>query len=226
MTALHVLYSFRRCPYAMRARLAVAASGRSCQLREVVLRNKPAAMLQASPKGTVPVLVPADGPVIDESLDIMLWALRRNDPQQWLQPESGSPDDAFGLVAECDGPFKQNLDRYKYPPRYPDADPQACRDAAAAWLAGLNQRLTKTPFLMGNRASIADVAIFPFVRQFAHTDKEWFSAQAWQALTAWLNAWLQHPLFEQVMVKVPAWQEGQAVVVFPGPGDAQGAPPR
>jgi glutathione S-transferase len=117
-----VLYSFRRCPYAMRARMAIAVSGQRCELREVVLRDKPAELLAASPKGTVPVLVDVDGSVIAQSLDIMLWALRRNDPERWLQPDGGTLDDMLSLIAECDGEFKRNLDGYKYPGRQPGAD--------------------------------------------------------------------------------------------------------
>lgn len=217
MSSLPVLYSFRRCPYAMRARLALAVSGRQCELREIVLRNKPQAMLSASPKGTVPVLVLPDGRVLDESLDIMRWALHENDPQQWLQPEGGTLADAMALVAWCDGPFKHNLDRYKYPPRYvhENVDPVACRDAAAVWLQTLNDRLHEGGYLLGSRPCIADTAIFPFVRQYAHTDGEWFAGRPWPNVHAWLQGWLASPLFGAVMPKFPVWQAGTQGPAFP-----------
>ena len=123
MSALPVLYSFRRCPYAMRARLALAVSGQRCELREVVLKAKPQGLLQASPKGTVPVLVLPSGQVLEQSLDIMLWALGQHDPQSWLHPSQGTQAEMQALIAECDGPFKQALDRTKYPTRYPECNP-------------------------------------------------------------------------------------------------------
>ena len=139
MNALPVLYSFRRCPYAMRARLALAVSGQVCELREVVLRNKPQGLLQASPKGTVPVLVLPGGQVLEQSLDIMLWALAQHDPEGWLAPSNGTVAAMLALIAECDGPFKQALDRCKYPSRYPDADMDAehAQAACLSWRSSL-----------------------------------------------------------------------------------------
>jgi glutathione S-transferase len=213
--SLPVLYSFRRCPYAMRARLAIAASGQACELREVVLRDKPASLLQASPKGTVPVLVDTTGAVIDQSLDIMLWALGRNDPQGWLAPQDGTLQQALELVAQNDGPFKQSLDRYKYPVRYGLDDGVPAREAAVPWLLDLNQRIERTGFVLGTRTSLADMAIAPFVRQFAMTDAAWFANQPWPALQAWLHAFVQSELFVQVMPRFDQWQEGTAGVRFP-----------
>jgi glutathione S-transferase len=162
--ALPVLYSFRRCPYAMRARLALAVSGEPYELREVVLRDKPAELLAASPKGTVPVLVLPGGTVIDQSLDVMLWALRRQDPENWLLPPRGAIADMLALVAGNDGDFKRNLDRYKYPHRYPEesaGDAQAFalkhRAQGAAWLATLDGMLVDG-WLFGPRVSLADLA--------------------------------------------------------------------
>src|SRR5690606_33359264 len=132
--SLPVLYSFRRCPYAMRARSAIVVSGQSCQLREVVLKSKPRALLDVSPKATVPVLVDTDAGVVDQGLDIMLWALRRSDPHRWLMPEQGGLDDMMALIAECDGAFKFRLDRYKYPQRYSLMSGESFRDEACAWL--------------------------------------------------------------------------------------------
>ena len=210
--ALPVLYSFRRCPYAMRARLALAVSGESYELREVVLRDKPAELLAASPKGTVPVLVLPDGTVIDQSLDVMLWALRRNDPQSWLLPPRGSLDAMLALVAGNDGDFKRHLDRYKYPNRYPDesaedanAFAQHHRAQGAAWLAKLDGMLTEG-WLLGARTSLADMALLPFVRQFAHTDAAWFAAQAWPRLQAWLAGFEASALYAAVMGKHAPWR--------------------
>ncbi len=212
-SALPVLYSFRRCPYAMRARLALAVSGEPYELREVVLRDKPAELLTASPKGTVPVLVLPDGTVIDQSLDVMLWALRRHDPQNWLAPPQASVHEILALVAGNDGEFKRHLDRYKYPNRYPDesaGDAQAFalrhRTEGAAWLARLDDML-EGGWLLGARASLADMALLPFVRQFAHTDAAWFAAQAWPRLQAWLADFEAGALYAGVMGKHAPWKE-------------------
>src|SRR5690606_39916647 len=153
-----ILYSFRRCPYAMRARLAIAVSKQQCELREVILRDKPPALLQASPKGTVPVLVLPHGKVIDESLDIMLWALGQSDPEGWLKPQHASHDEMMALIATCDQDFKPALDRYKYPDRYEGADAMANRAAGAAWLSGLNSRLERSAYIYGQKPCLADAA--------------------------------------------------------------------
>jgi glutathione S-transferase len=212
MGALPVLYSFRRCPYAMRARLALAVSAQPHELREVVLKNKPADMLAASPKGTVPVLVLPGGEVIEESLDIMRWALARHDPAQWLSPPQALQQEMNALIAVNDGDFKRHLDRYKYPNRYPqESEGDAAgfalkhRNEAALWLAQLNNRLA-SGWLMGSQASLADMAILPFVRQFAHTDADWFAAQSWLRLQGWLAAFEGSALYAGVMGKHVAWQ--------------------
>jgi len=210
-----VLYSFRRCPYAMRARLALVASGTVCVLREVVLATKPAALLQASPKGTVPVLVLPDGKVLEQSLDIMLWALRRKDVQHWLPTHPQEMNTVLQLIAACDGDFKHNLDRYKYPNRYALPDGAGHRDVGAQFLLMLNGRLSIQRHLMGEHFGLADAAIAPFVRQFAHTDPAWFANQPWQALQQWLQNFEASPLFATVMEKYAAWTEDQAVVLFP-----------
>jgi glutathione S-transferase len=215
-TTLPVLYSFRRCPYAMRARLALIASDTRCELREVVLRDKPAEMLAASPKGTVPVLVMANGAVLEQSLDIMLWALRRNDPQRWLQPDAGTADDLLALVAACDGDFKPQLDRYKYPGRFDDAE-HAARERGAAFLRELEARLSASPHLAGTHATWADAAVMPFVRQFAMVDAAWFDAQPWPRLHAWLSAWTASELFARAMPKYAPWKTGEAGIGFPFP---------
>jgi glutathione S-transferase len=205
---LPVLYSFRRCPYAMRARMALLVSGQACHIREVVLRDKPSQMIAASPKATVPVLVLADGRVIDESLDIMHWALGQNDPEDWLDG-----DDAE-LIAQNDGPFKQHLDRYKYATRH-GSDPIAHREAALAILTGLEARLKDRGNLCRESRSLADMAIMPFVRQFAATDRDWFAVQPLPRLQAWLTRHEASALLEQAMVRLPPWRQGDAPVVWP-----------
>ncbi|MBC7377648.1 MAG: glutathione S-transferase [Burkholderiaceae bacterium] len=210
-----VLYSFRRCPYAMRARLALAASDTVCELREVVLAHKPAALLQASPKGTVPVLVLPEGVVLEQSLDIMLWALRRNDPQQWLPGAEQDMVDALKLIRECDGDFKVQLDRYKYPNRYALPDGLGQRAQGANFLRMLDQRLAGQSYLTGERFGLVDAAIAPFVRQFAHTDPAWFASEPWPALQQWLATFEASGDYAKVMNKLVAWTEGQAVQRFP-----------
>ncbi|MBO9647244.1 MAG: glutathione S-transferase [Variovorax sp.] len=215
--ALPVLYSFRRCPYAMRARMAIAASGVRCELREVVLRDKPSELLEASPKGTVPVLVDTQGVVIDQSLDIMLWALRSHDPEGWLRPSQGTLDDMLALIADCDGPFKRHLDGYKYPDRQPEPERDAAmhREAGAVFLKALDARLQSSRCLFGDNPALADIAIAPFVRQFAQVDAGWFDAQPWPRLLEWLSARLNAPVFEQVMDKHPQWRAGSPGITFP-----------
>lgn len=203
-----ILYSFRRCPYAMRARLALLASGTVCELREVKLSAKPAEMIAASPKGTVPVLVLPDGGVIDQSIDIMRWALDQSDPDAWL-----AGDDA-ALIAANDGPFKHHLDRYKYPARH-GADPVEHRGAGLAILRGLDERLGQGAYLCGPRPTLTDMALLPFIRQFAETDRGWFEDQAIPAVQAWLAGFLASTLFDQAMVRVTPWALGEAEVVFP-----------
>ncbi len=200
----------------MRARSAVVASGLVCELREVVLRNKPQALLDASPKATVPVLVDSDGTVIEQSLDIMLWALGHNDPLAWLPSATGDLSAMTGLIAECDGEFKHHLDRYKYPQRYDNTDGRVHREEAASWLLQIESRLAHNSFLLGANQTMADAAIAPFVRQFAHTDLEWFEDQSWPRLQAWLQQWSQSALFERIMGKYPPWTPGQAPLLFPG----------
>ena len=216
---LPVLYSFRRCPYAMRARLALLASAKGCELREVLLRDKPAEMLAASPKGTVPVLVLNDGTVVDQSLDIMLWALRRSDPDGWLQPSNGTLEDGLALIVECDGDFKAQLDRYKYPGRYDAADGTADgtlpRDRAVPFLRHLEDGLAASRWLAGAKPGLADGALMPFVRQFAAVDPAWFALQPWPRLQAWLDEWTRSRLFLQAMQRYPRWSAGTPGDAFP-----------
>lgn len=203
-----ILYSFRRCPYAMRARLAVAASGVTCILREVKLSAKPEPMLAASPKGTVPVLILPDGKVVEQSLDIMHWALGQADPEGWLMR-----DDA-ALIARNDGPFKQALDRYKYPERH-ECDPLEHREHGLGFLRDLDERLAAHGQLCGPARGLADMAIMPFIRQFSAVDAVWFEGQALPHLKRWLAVHLASPLFGTVMARFTPWREGDAPLFFP-----------
>ncbi len=200
MSEIPILYSFRRCPYAMRARMALLISGTAYAHREVLLRDKPAAMLAASPKGTVPVLVLVDGTVIDESIDIMHWALVQHDPEHWL-----SNFDAE-LIEIFDGTFKHHLDRYKYAKRY-DADPLTHRAAGLAMLVELDLRLSGQNYLGGATRGFSDIALFPFVRQFAAVDADWFATRAPVTLRKWLAALIASVLFQRAMVPISPWAE-------------------
>lgn len=210
MTDLPILYSFRRCPYAMRARMAIAVSGTKVELREVVLRDKPPELLDASPKATVPVLVLPDRRVIDESLDVMHWALRQHDPKNWFAGNDPA------LIAANDGPFKHALDRYKYPHRYALEDSSPFRAAGLAWLEELEDRLTSGTYLSDAEPGLADIAIFPFIRQFAATDRTWFDEQAIPKVQTWLDKLTASELFNSVMVRYPQWRAGDVGIDFPG----------
>lgn len=190
----------------MRARLAVLASGVHVELREVVLRNKPDAFLAVSPSATVPCLT-YEETVVDESLDIMIWALDRNDPRGWLNmPAAGNE-----WIARADGPFKHALDRTKYATRYPDQNAAEHRADACTFLKDLDDALC--PWLF-DRPSIADFAILPFVRQFAFIDKPWFDAQPWPNLHLWLETFLNSHDFHAIMQKYPQWQPSDRPLVF------------
>jgi glutathione S-transferase len=201
-----ILYTFRRCPYAIRARLAIAVSGAEVEQREVALRNKPQAMLALSPKGTVPVLQLVDGSVIDESFDIMRWALAQNDPENWLGENASALNAALNLIQENDGPFKYYLDRYKYADRYPEHAADYYRDQAATFLQRLDDALGANKYLLGDRPSLADMAIFPFIRQFSAVDKDWFYSSRYTHLIKWLDELLASTLFEGVMKKNDCWR--------------------
>lgn len=188
----------------MRARMALHYAGIAVDIREIVFTAKPAHMLQISPKGTVPVLVLPDGVVIDESLDIIRWALQQHDPEDWL----GSPSQlaqAERLIAENDGPFKRALDRYKYAIRFPEQPPEAYRAQGEIFLQQLELCLQQQSCLLGERTTMADVAIFPFVRQFSMVDQAWFDQAPYPRLQAWLQAWLESERFAAVMQKYPAY---------------------
>lgn len=213
---LPVLYSFRRCPYAMRARLAIQYSGIPVELREIVLRNKPAQLLQASPKGTVPVLILPDGQVIEQSRDIMLWALNQSDPDNWFcrqNPADQSVQSA--LIDHNDQIFKKHLDQYKYPERYPAHSQSHYQQLGGHFLQDLEQRLQQTAFLMNEQISMADMALFPFIRQFAAVDPLWFNDAPWPKLKQWLDFFCTSSAYQCVMQKFKPWQTGADRLIFP-----------
>ena len=213
---LATLYSFRRCPYAMRARLAIAQSGIQCELREVVLKDKPQQLIELSPKATVPVLLTADDKVIDESIDIAFWALAQHDPDNWYQSlTSEQHEQMLALIENNDGEFKYFLDRYKYADRYPEQDERFYREQGEKILTRLEQLLTEYDCLLRDSWTLADIALLPFIRQFAFVDKDWFDSSPYPRVRAWLEAFLESDLFRSVMKKYPQWQEGDEPVVFP-----------
>ena len=226
-TALPILYSFRRCPYAIRARLALAYAGFSCELREIKLRDKPQAMLEVSPKGTVPVLVLPDGRVIEQSLEVMLHALQAPDARDadgWLQPTDGTLEQMLALIERNDQFFKPALDRSKYPDRYSAEQVAEATRVADEWLGSLDQRLTDTGYLFGLNPSLADMALRPFVRQFAAIDTDAWAAKPWPHLQAWLQRFLDSALFAEVMETHPVWIPGTTgPVAFEGKQPATSA---
>ena len=215
MTAysLSCLYSFRRCPYAMRARLGLLFAELPVELREITLKNKPAKMLAISPKGTVPVLQLADGVVIEESREIMEWALEQQDPQELLNPKTLHQGNT--LIEQNDQEFKYWLDRYKYADRHLEMTQTEYRQKGEAFLQILEALLTKNTYLLGDSVTIADIGIMPFVRQFAHVDRDVFYSLPYPKLQIWLKNWLAHPLFIQAMTKFQPWQDGDEPVIFP-----------
>ena len=225
--SIPILYSFRRCPFAMRARLAIAVSGQTTRLREVVLRDKPPCLLEYSPKGTVPVLVLPDGMVMDESVEIMQWALDQSDPEGWLRPQAGERGDMLGLIEMNDGDFKWHLDRYKYASRYAEErssasnansmSPLEHRKAAETFLVRLEEKLASNPYLFGTCPSLADFGIAPFVRQFAQTDPDWFRDAPYPQLRRWLQWFVESECFKGVMTKYKRWHSGDEVTLFPQP---------
>ncbi|MEE8387805.1 MAG: glutathione S-transferase [Acidiferrobacterales bacterium] len=209
-----ILYSFRRCPYAIRARLAIRVSGIQVELREVLLADKPEEMLACSAKGTVPVLLLPDGSVIDESWDIMLWALKQNDPEHWLPSDAAVMDEIAGLVEQNDGEFKQSLDRYKYADRFPEQPMETYRQQGELFLQHLEARLAQTRYVVGAKLTVGDMALLPFIRQFANVDREWFDQTPYLKLRAWLELLLESPLFSDVMIKIPRWVSGNPAHLF------------
>ena len=207
-----VLYSFRRCPYAMRARLALSRAGIGVELREILLKNKPGAMLAVSSKGTVPVLQPGYGQVIDESIEVMRWALSHNDPDDWLTADPGLTQQ---LIDENDDSFKTALDRYKYFTRHPEHPPEHYRAQGEIFLQKLEEQLGlhDGKGLVRPGTSLADMAIFPFVRQFAGVDAGCFEKAAYPLLQRWLSGHTNAPYFAGIMKKYPLWLDGGARII-------------
>jgi len=215
---LPILYTFRRCPSAMRARMALAYAGINFEIREVVLRAKPTALLDLSAKATVPVMLIGDR-VLDESLDIMNWALEQQDPDGWLDYDEATLARMNSLIEACEQDFKPNLDRYKYADRHPELTQQQHRVLAEAFINQVDAQLSReqasgNDYLFGPKPGYADVAVFPFVRQFAYVDIEWFKTSAYAPLRFWLDHFLSSTLFQAVMAKYPAWQEGDSPRYF------------
>lgn len=201
-TPLPLLYSFRRCPYAMRARMAIYAAGIAVQTIEVSLKDKPKDLLKHSPKGTVPVVITASGKVIDQSRDIMQWALKQADPDNWLlQNHTLKQQQMTQLVDSCDAEFKPWLDKYKYFNRYPEQSQLEYRQQAETFLRKLETNLSQHNFLVDEAMRFADVAIFPFVRQFAGVEPQWFTASPYGHLQQWLQRCVDAPLFSAIMAK-------------------------
>ena len=211
-----ILYSFRRCPYAIRTRMALLYCGVSVELREVILKSKPESMLLYSPKGTVPVLVLEDGRVIDESVDIVNWALSIRDPLQLKCALSRAELDELKCLQEAnDFVFKPHLDRYKYADRHPEGSALEYRNNCQDFIESLESRLERTSFLMGEYKTVADILLLPFVRQFAHVDKKWFDTTEYFHVRRWLSDEIESSVFSKVMKKYPPWNPEQQQIIFP-----------
>lgn len=224
-----ILYSLRNCPYAIRARIAIFKAQQTIMLRDVVLSNKPDEMIAASPKATVPVLVLNDDSVIEESLEVMLWALEKNDPNNLLhslnkcENENGNRydskntlDEMLALIHIFDDEFKVCLEQYKCAKRYKEINLIDCRIACESFIQMLENRLTSHLFLMSNQESLADIALLPFIRQFARVERQWYLQSPYPKVKQWLNNYLQSSMFTKVMAKYPLWLENHEVVLFGG----------
>jgi len=209
---LPILYSFRRCPYAMRARMAIHISDQRCELREVLLRDKPPSMLQYSAKGTVPVLILQDGKIIDESLDVIDWALNLNDPDDWQR--SKDKEKTKELIKINDGEFKYHLDRYKYSKRYDNEDPEFHRKKCLKFIESINNELNNSEYIFDDNISYADIVLLPFIRQFRIADIEWFDSLPYDNLKKWLSSFLGSSLLNSIMKKYDLWKEGDKSIVF------------
>ena len=213
--SLPILYSFRRCPYAMRARIALHYSGINCELREVALRDKPDTLLAASPKGTVPVLLLSDGSVIDESMDLIHYAVAENDPENISDVSAEAKFEIDNAILKNDKEFAVLLRKYKYFEKYPEETQEAYKQQIeSSFLEKYEQMLGKNKFLFGKK-SIADFAILPFIRQFAFVDEEWFLASKYKNIIAWLNEFIESDIFEEIILaKHDPWKEGDKPIYF------------
>ena len=197
----------------MRARMAIAVSGQQVEFREVILRDKPPSMIDLSPKGTVPVLFLSSGQVIDESLDVIDWALNLNDPDKWLR--SNKSDKSLKLIHKNDNEFKYHLDRYKYSKRYENQDPLIHREKCMIFIDELERQLNSSQFLYDNKISALDISILPFIRQFRIADMDWFDSLEKPNVQDWLMKFLESKLFKSIMVKYKKWEEGDEKIFFP-----------
>jgi len=206
-----ILWTFRRCPYAMRTRLAIKVSGIRVYLREIVLRHKPSEFVSDSPKATVPVLKMPNGEILEESIDIMHWALAQNDPDDWLEVLKKREEYSIRFLADLDGPFKNDLDRYKYASRYKldNKAGLAHRDKGSKFLNQINESLANAPYLSGERQGFLDIASLPFVRQFRIANIEWFDQQDWPQLHNWLQTFLASDQLKLSMEKLKPWDSKQ-----------------
>ena len=209
---LPILYSFRRCPYAMRARMAIHISSQKCEIREVLLRDKPPSMLEYSSKGTVPVLVLQSGEVIDESLDVIDWALNLNDPDNWQRSKDN--ENTKELIKINDGEFKHHLDRYKYSKRYDNEDPEFHRKKCLKFIEKINSELQNSKYIFDDEISYIDISLLPFIRQFRIADNEWFDELPYENVKSWLSNFLNSELLKSIMSKYDLWKEGDEVTIF------------
>lgn len=216
-SSLAILYSLRNCPYAMRARLAIFKAKQTVLLRDLVLSNKPAEMISVSSKGTVPVLVLSNGTVIEESLEVMLWALQEMDPADLLDcQQEGALSAMLLLINEFDNNFKTYLEAYKCAKRYQEDNVAECRAVCQQYIQQLEQRLTAHSFLMSDKESLADIALIPFIRQFARIERQWYLQSPYPMVRQWLNSYLQSSVFTKVMAKHPLWVDEPQDVLFGG----------
>ncbi|KGJ91779.1 glutathione S-transferase [Colwellia psychrerythraea] len=214
-STLPILYSLRNCPYAMRARLAIFKAKQTVLLRDLVLSNKPVEMMAVSPKGTVPVVVLKNGIVIEESLEVMLWALHETDPADLLhRQQDGALSAMLLLITEFDNDFKRCLEAYKCAKRYQEDNVAQCRDACELYIKKLEQALTKHSYLISDKESLADIALIPFIRQFARIERQWYLQSPYPKVRQWLNSYLQSSVFTKVMAKHPLWVDHQQDVLF------------
>ena len=204
-----ILYSFRRCPYAMRARLAIKASGIIVEIREVELKNKPKEFLSISPKATVPVVCISSKQIIEESLDIMEWALKINDPLKLLKYEKLNRIEIHNILNKLENEFKQNLDRYKYSSRFDLPSPKLYRDKNLQTLNEFNNLLQNNKGICSSHLSFLDYAVFPFIRQFRNVNSVWFDSLELKFLQTWLYELIDSDEFSSIMKKYEIWNPNQ-----------------
>lgn len=217
INTLPILYSLRNCPYAMRARIAIFKSKQTVILRDLVLSDKPKELIAASPKATVPVLVLPNSIVLEESVDVMLWALNETDPDDLLQSKSDcSLSEMLTLINTFDHDFKTCLEQYKCAKRYRESNIVECREVCEQYLKILEHRLISNKFLMSNTESLVDIALVPFIRQFARVERQWYLQSPYPNVRQWLNSYLQSAMFTKVMAKYPLWLDNQEEVLFGG----------